>query len=51
MLENQEIGIAGGIYNVSTGKVDFYEEDLVFDVNHQFSKIKAHIINESLTVI
>lgn len=43
MLENQEIGIVGGIYDISTGVVEFYDEDLVFDVNHQFSKIKAQI--------
>lgn len=43
MIENKEIGIVGATYNVANGKVTFYEEDMVFDINPQFQKIQKHI--------
>ena len=32
LLENQEIGIIGGMYDISTGNVEFFEE--MFDLDH-----------------
>jgi carbonic anhydrase len=32
LLENQQIGIIGGMYDISTGEVEFFEE--TFDLEH-----------------
>lgn len=29
MIENGEIILIGGMYDVETGKVDFYDEDMI----------------------
>ena len=42
-LADKEIAIVGAMYDLASGKVTFYEEDLVFDINHQFNKINANI--------
>lgn len=43
MLEKKEIGIVGGIYNLSTGGVTFFEEDKIFDL-----KLASHTVNPHL---
>ncbi|MGB4399483.1 MAG: carbonic anhydrase [Daejeonella sp.] len=43
MLENQEIGIIGGIYDISTGAVEFFDE--MFDLeNHVDSSVDVRAI-------
>lgn len=43
MIEDKEVGIVGATYDLATGKVHFYEEDMVFDINHQFKKIEKSL--------
>ena len=38
LLENQEIGIIGGMYDISTGDVEFFEE--MFDLEHSVIEIE-----------
>ncbi len=44
MLSRKEIAIAGGVYDISTGKVTFQNEDYVIDVDHHFKKITKQFL-------
>lgn len=40
MIEQKKVGIAGGVYDIQSGKVNFYKEDEVFDNNQLYAALK-----------
>ncbi len=45
MLAEKKIGLVGGIYDLETGLVNFYEEDRIFSADCQSLAIKKMIVN------
>jgi carbonic anhydrase len=44
MIAREEIGIVGGIYDVTTGKITFYDDENIFDLSHSVEKLKKHFM-------
>lgn len=42
MIEQKKVGIAGGVYDVQSGIVNFYKENEVFDNNQIFETLKEN---------
>ena len=43
LLAEKKIGLVGGIFDLDTGMVNFYEEDRIFSADSQFSGIQKHV--------
>ena len=47
MIDAGEVGFVGASYDLATGKITFYEEDMIFDMTHTFSSITQFLVNPS----
>ena len=47
MIDSGEVGFVGAIYDISTGKVIFDEEDIIFTTKHTFTHIPQFLENPS----
>lgn len=43
MLEKQQIGIVGGMYDLENGDINFYNKDNIFCIDQQAKSIQGHL--------